>query len=49
LFVDDDGGPVDAGSVAGRLRFAKTVRVSVDGNAAFCRGLLKTRYPEESP
>jgi metal-sulfur cluster biosynthetic enzyme len=47
LFVDDDGRSVDAGSVAGRLRFAKTVRISVDGNAAFCRGLLKTRYPEE--
>jgi metal-sulfur cluster biosynthetic enzyme len=49
LFVDDDGTPVDAGAVAGRLRFAKAVRVSVDGNAAFCRGLLKTRYQEESP
>jgi len=49
LFVDDDGTPVDSGAVAGRLRFAKAVRVSVDGNAAFCRGLLTTRYPEESP
>ena len=49
LFIDDDGTPVEAGQVAGRLRFAKAVRVSVDGNAAFCRGLLKTRYPEESP
>jgi metal-sulfur cluster biosynthetic enzyme len=49
LFTDEDGGPVDAGNVAGRLRFAKAVRVSVDGNAAFCRGLLTTRYPEESP
>lgn len=48
LFIDDDGSPVEAGQVAGRLRFAKAVRVSVDGNAAFCRGLLKTRYPEES-
>ena len=28
-----------------RLRFAKAVRVSIDGNAAFCRGLLHTRYP----
>ena len=48
LFTDDDGGPVEAGSVAGRLRFAKAVRVSVDGNAAFCQGLLRTRYPEEA-
>lgn len=49
LFVEDDGTPVDAGAVPRRLRFAKAVRVSVDGNAAFCRGLLTTRYPEESP
>jgi len=49
LFTEDDGGPVAAGQVAGRLRFAKAVRVSVDGNAAFCRGLLTTRYPEASP
>lgn len=49
LFTEDDGSPVEAGQVAGRLRFAKAVRVSVDGNAAFCRGLLKTRYPEDSP
>jgi hypothetical protein len=26
------------------LRFAQTVRVSIDGNAGFCRGLLETRY-----
>jgi porphobilinogen deaminase len=26
------------------LRFAKAVRVSVEGNSAFCRGLLTTRY-----
>ncbi|HEY0451409.1 iron-sulfur cluster assembly protein [Actinophytocola sp.] len=46
LFTDDDGNPVEPETVAGRLRFAKAVRVSVDGNAAFCRGLLRTRYPE---
>ncbi|RFU19034.1 metal-sulfur cluster assembly factor [Geodermatophilus marinus] len=27
------------------LRRARSVRVSVDGNAHFCRGLLTTRYP----
>jgi hypothetical protein len=26
------------------LRFAKTVRVSIEGNAGLCRGLLETRY-----
>jgi metal-sulfur cluster biosynthetic enzyme len=49
LFTDDDGSPADAKTVGQRLRFAKAVRVSVDGNAAFCRGLLTTRYPEETP
>lgn len=48
LVVDDDGAPVPAEEVAQRLRFARAVRVSIDGNAAFCRGLLKTRYGEES-
>jgi len=45
VFVGDDGGPVAAEDVPMRLRFARTVRVSVDGNAHFCRGLLTTRYP----
>ncbi|TQS47050.1 iron-sulfur cluster assembly protein [Cryptosporangium phraense] len=27
------------------LRRARSVRISVDGNAHFCRGLLATRYP----
>jgi metal-sulfur cluster biosynthetic enzyme len=46
LFVLDDGTPVPADKVPLRLRFAQTVRVSIDGNAHFCRGLLTTRYPE---
>jgi hypothetical protein len=46
LFVDDSGDPVPAEDVPLRLRFARTVRVSIDGNAHFCRGLLTTRYPE---
>jgi (Z)-2-((N-methylformamido)methylene)-5-hydroxybutyrolactone dehydrogenase len=29
---------------ADNLRFAKTVRVSIDGNAGLCRGLLDVRY-----
>ena len=31
--------------VALRLRRARSVRISIDGNAHFCRGLLATRYP----
>jgi metal-sulfur cluster biosynthetic enzyme len=47
LFADESGNPVEPSTMAGRLRFAKTVRVSVDGNADFCRGLLRTRYGED--
>lgn len=31
-----------------RLRFARSVRISIDGNAHFCRGLLRTRYPQSA-
>lgn len=44
VLVGDDGAPVAADEVPMRLRFARTVRVSIDGNAHFCRGLLATRY-----
>jgi metal-sulfur cluster biosynthetic enzyme len=40
----DLGLPV-AAELPRRLRFARAVRVSIDGNAHFCRGLLATRYP----
>jgi metal-sulfur cluster biosynthetic enzyme len=29
------------------LRRARSTRISIDGNAHFCRGLLATRYPNE--
>jgi metal-sulfur cluster biosynthetic enzyme len=32
-----------------QLRFARTVRVSVEGNAELCRGLLQTRYGRREP
>ena len=48
VFVDDSGSPVPTEDAALRLRFARTVRVSIDGNAHFCRGLLTTRYPESA-
>lgn len=44
LFVEDDGKGVSAEQLPARLRFAKAVRISIDGNAGLCRGLLKTRY-----
>ena len=43
--VDEQGVPWPHEQLAQRLRFAKAVRVSIDGNAHFCRGLLATRYP----
>ncbi|WP_181772824.1 iron-sulfur cluster assembly protein [Amycolatopsis pittospori] len=46
VLVDDHGKPYPREEVPLRLRFARSVRISVDGNAHFCRGLLRTRYPE---
>jgi metal-sulfur cluster biosynthetic enzyme len=43
-FCDDGGEPLDAGRMGAWLRFARTVRVSIEGNAGFCQGLLDTRY-----
>jgi metal-sulfur cluster biosynthetic enzyme len=49
--VRGDGSAVTAGDVSRHLRIARTVRVSVEGNAGLCRSLLRTRYgigdPEE--
>ena len=44
LVVDPDGNRVPEEAVVQHLRFAKTVRVSIEGNASLCRGLLSTRY-----
>jgi len=45
--TDAAGRPVAEDRVAGHLRRARLMRVSTEGNAAFCRGLLATRYGEE--
>jgi len=44
LIVDPDGSKVPEEAVVEHLRFARTVRVSIEGNAGLCRGLLTTRY-----
>ncbi len=44
LIVDPDGNRVPEEAVVQHLRFARTVRVSIEGNASLCRGLLATRY-----
>ncbi len=46
LLVDEHGERWDTTNLAVQLRFAKATRISIDGNAHFCRGLLQTRYPE---
>ncbi|MEW6635729.1 MAG: iron-sulfur cluster assembly protein, partial [Actinomycetota bacterium] len=40
LIVDPDGKRVPETAVVEHLRFARTVRVSIEGNAGLCRGLL---------
>ena len=42
LRLDEHGAPL----TPARERYARSVRLSIEGNAGFCRGLLRTRYPE---
>ena len=44
LVVDPDGKKVPKEAIIQHLRFARTVRSSIEGNAELCRGLLATRY-----
>jgi len=46
VVVGDDGHPLPDEAVPMRLRFARSVRISMEGNAHFCRGLLATRYDD---
>ncbi|WP_207842299.1 iron-sulfur cluster assembly protein [Williamsia soli] len=48
VMVEHDGERMSADRLPKRLRFAKSVRVSIEGNGIFCRGLLETRYGDES-
>ena len=48
VLVDATGATYPRHEVPLRLRMARSVRVSIDGNAHFCRGLLRTRYPESA-
>jgi hypothetical protein len=45
VLVDAGGRRPEASQVTLHLRRARSVRISIDGNAHFCRGLLATRYP----
>lgn len=48
VLVTELGERWDVTSLEVQLRFAKATRISIDGNAHFCRGLLRTRYPEST-
>ena len=45
VMVDHEGRVHAPGDVPMTLRRARLTRISIDGNAHFCRGLLRTRYP----
>ena len=47
VLVDHTGTPPDDPELA--LRRARSTRISIEGNAHFCRGLLRTRYGDEEP
>ena len=49
VMVDHDGRGYAADAVPMALRRARSTRISIDGNAHFCRGLLRTRYADEAP
>ena len=49
VMVDERGTPWRDDQIPMKLRFAKAIRISMDGNAHFCRGLLRTRYPDAVP
>lgn len=44
LVVDPDGERIPKEAVVAHLRFARLTRVSIEGNAGLCRGLLEARY-----
>lgn len=49
VFVDEHGQSVAPEEIPLKLRFAKSVRISIEGNSHFCRGLLATRYSDSEP
>lgn len=44
FLVTPDGRPIPQEMLRAHLRFARTIGISIEGNASFCRGLLQTRY-----
>ncbi|GAA3707821.1 iron-sulfur cluster assembly protein [Streptomyces tremellae] len=48
VLVDENGRRYTPEEIPLRLRFARSTRVSIEGNAHFCRGLLRTRYAQSA-
>lgn len=46
VLVDHSGARYPEADVTLQLRLARSTRISIEGNAHFCRGLLHTRYPD---
>jgi len=44
--VDHTGSGYPPDQISPALRRARATRISIEGNAHFCRGLLHTRYPD---
>lgn len=49
VMVDHTGAGYPPEQVPLALRRARATRISIDGNAHFCRGLLQTRYGDPTP
>ena len=49
FLVDLDGNAITEDTLERHLIFARTVSVSIEGNASFCRGLLAARYGLTEP
>jgi metal-sulfur cluster biosynthetic enzyme len=49
VLIDHLGRRYAPDTVPMALRRARSTRISIDGNAHFCRGLLRTRYGDEPP
>lgn len=49
VVVTANGTRVAGTRIEEHLRFARTIRISVEGNAGLCRGLLATRYGIPDP
>jgi metal-sulfur cluster biosynthetic enzyme len=49
LLLDATGRPMGGTDLAMQLRMARTTRISIEGNAAMCGGLLAARYGVPNP